>query len=426
MKKNNNYDKKFIQSPKIIEECLRNTQIIDDKKNEKRENSTKRIEKESLETNDKQNIDKSTIFKNSKKDYENLLDILNKERKQFHENKIKEKKEFESWKANEILKLKTKEKATRNPDITVLNNKLQMQKEKEKMYQLTIDSLNKEIYNQQNIIVNLNSKLKQLEDLLLIDKKGNKIKDKEKERLRVYKEDNGKCLLFMLDEIKLKEVKAIENQFSNTTFNTIEEVINKDKSNLKKEALPSDDNSLSDIDEKRSFDERSIKLKNHVPHINKLNIPMIPKKIKKEEEEKKIDFLSLNNEGSPKEKNKPTIITIPNQFKRNKLSNKNSSNQSLSRELESKPVEKTEINCCWEMKFPEKYHGLAQQNAKIIKHEKGTEGKVILIYDNDKKEIIFPNGIRKLVFDDGYNIIYLNNKDIKQVYILEFKRLILT
>ena len=32
------------------------------------------------------------------------------------------------------------------------------------------------------------------------------------------------------------------------------------------------------------------------------------------------------------------------------------------------------------------------------------------------KEIIFPSGVKKQIFPDGYQIIFFNNKDIKQIY----------
>ena len=206
----------------------------------------------------------------------------------------------------------------------------------------------------------------------------------------------------------MKEVKAIKKEYS--------KIINYDKINLGKEGLHSGENSLSDIDEKRSFDERSIKIKNHVPQINKLNIVKIPKKSLNPKMHKnvemKVNFLSLNKNDCANANNTNTLSIAPNQFKRDKSLSKYRENDTRLKEKNESEVS------CWDMKFPEKYHGLAQQNSKIIKHEKGTEGKVYLSYDNDKKEIIFPNGIRKLVFDDGYNIVYLNNKDLKQVFVI--------
>ena len=134
-----------------------------------------------LETNGKEKSNPNKI----KNDYEKLIDDLNHERKLFQEYKIKEKKDFETWKTNEILKLKSKAKPiNRDQEIIMLKTKLQQQNDKEKHYLTTIDNLKKEVYQQQNIIVNLNSKLNHYEELLNIDKLSNKQSKREKERNR--------------------------------------------------------------------------------------------------------------------------------------------------------------------------------------------------------------------------------------------------
>ena len=134
-----------------------------------------------LETNGKEKSNPNKI----KNDYEKLIDDLNHERKLFQEYKIKEKKDFETWKTNEILKLKSKAKPiNRDQEIIMLKTKLQQQNDKEKHYLTTIDNLKKEAYQQQNIIVNLNSKLNHYEELLNIDKLSNKQSKREKERNR--------------------------------------------------------------------------------------------------------------------------------------------------------------------------------------------------------------------------------------------------
>ena len=67
----------------------------------------------------------------------------------------------------------------------------------------------------------------------------------------------------------------------------------------------------------------------------------------------------------------------------------------------------------YDLVFPEKYHGL---NYNLIKTEKTEDGKTCNFYDNNKKEIIFKNGVRKEIFSDGYQVIYFNNGDIKQIF----------
>ena len=72
------------------------------------------------------------------------------------------------------------------------------------------------------------------------------------------------------------------------------------------------------------------------------------------------------------------------------------------------------------MKFLEKYHS-SDLKLNIINQEKTIDGKIINEYSNHKKEVIFNNSdssvcIKKEIFDDGYQIIYFKNKDIKQLY----------
>ena len=45
------------------------------------------------------------------------------------------------------------------------------------------------------------------------------------------------------------------------------------------------------------------------------------------------------------------------------------------------------------------------------------DGKIINIYDNNKKEIIFKSGVRKEIFMDGYQLVYFPNGDMKQKFI---------
>ena len=69
----------------------------------------------------------------------------------------------------------------------------------------------------------------------------------------------------------------------------------------------------------------------------------------------------------------------------------------------------------YDLIFPEKYHGKHNNKLKLVKQDIGKEGKITRIFENDKKEIIFPSGVRKETYPDGYNVVYFVNKDIKQV-----------
>lgn len=70
----------------------------------------------------------------------------------------------------------------------------------------------------------------------------------------------------------------------------------------------------------------------------------------------------------------------------------------------------------YDLIFLEKYHPRIDLNINVIRHENFPDGKIVKFYENDKREVIFPSGVRKEIFSDGYQIVYFNNKDIKQVY----------
>ena len=68
------------------------------------------------------------------------------------------------------------------------------------------------------------------------------------------------------------------------------------------------------------------------------------------------------------------------------------------------------------MEFLEKYHGRSAKNNRLTKQDFTDDGKVIKFFENNKKEIIFPSGVKKEIFSDGYQVTYFINKDIKQIY----------
>ena len=71
-----------------------------------------------------------------------------------------------------------------------------------------------------------------------------------------------------------------------------------------------------------------------------------------------------------------------------------------------KPLDKNE----YDFVIPEKY---IKNNYKLCKREK-IDNKEIYIYTNNKKEIKFQSGLKKVIYDDGFELIYFQNGDIKQ------------
>jgi centromere protein J len=66
--------------------------------------------------------------------------------------------------------------------------------------------------------------------------------------------------------------------------------------------------------------------------------------------------------------------------------------------------------------IPDKYK---LKNNGIIINSINTDGKIINIYENNKKEIIFQSGVRKEIFSDGYQLINFPNGDMKQKFVGE-------
>ena len=62
--------------------------------------------------------------------------------------------------------------------------------------------------------------------------------------------------------------------------------------------------------------------------------------------------------------------------------------------------------------IPQKY---LSSNYKLLK-TLNSEGKIINIYSNNKLEVIFKSGVKKEIFEDGYQIVNFTNGDLKQIF----------
>ena len=129
----------------------------------------------------------------------------------------------------------------------------------------------------------------------------------------------------------------------------------------------------------------------------------------------RINELKLNHTDEEKTKKitkcKSNININPNQNK-NKLQHQNIPKKVLKYTERNNIKEKKLSLEEFEFKIPEKYKN---QKYKLTKTLKAGD-KIIKIYNDNKKEIIFPSGVRKEIFKDGYQIIYFVNGDIKQNY----------
>ena len=151
---------------------------------------------------------------------------------------------------------------------------------------------------------------------------------------------------------------------------------------------------------KNSFN-RNNKLKNNINSIKNKNKIKIINKYKsnsatKNENriKKKIDNLKEENI-----KNDNNILDIIN------------SNNDKNKEIDKNNNKIKENE--YEFIIPEKYKN--KENYKLIKKIE-SEGKTIYIYSHNKKEIVFKSGVRKEIFNDGYQLVHFPNGDIKQNY----------
>ena len=132
----------------------------------------------------------------------------------------------------------------------------------------------------------------------------------------------------------------------------------------------------------------------------------------------KNNTISRLNRGSKELNTQKNNLLSKTNLKLNNTINNNTINKSFK---SSKP--KTQINIS---KKEQKNYKTEKNNIEIpikyrIKEYKllnslTSDGKIINIYSNNKKEIIFQSGVRKEIYEDGYQIVHFMNGDIKQNY----------
>ena len=107
-----------------------------------------------------------------------------------------------------------------------------------------------------------------------------------------------------------------------------------------------------------------------------------------------------------------------------KMENEKNTNNNDKNDIVGNKLEKNRnikyITNDYSLTFPEKYHGMTYNLEKM---EKTKDGITINYYNNNKKEMIYKNGMRKEIYGDEYQIIYFNNGDIKQIFPKEKKQI---
>lgn len=204
-----------------------------------------------------------------------------------------------------------------------------------------------------------------------------KYKENEKlrsnyDRLTIKNDENSE------DEIKINKIKEINKTGIKISSNKISEnQYFQTESN--KNNYPNNKNRTSDT--------------NPNMESNKINKPV---NLEKNDKSRR-NNTNYTNQDSYNYKNTNTNTDTYGPITQNKLSNNNDEDE-------------------YEMIFLEKYHGNHVKNVRLLKQDFTEDGKIIKLYENKRKEIIFPSGVKKETFEDGYQVTFFNNKDIKQLY----------
>ena len=350
------------------------------------------------------------------------------------------KNNFEKYKEEEINKIK--------------DEKERLLKERKELNSIKFEnqSLNISQKNDKETINHLKNYISELK--AIIQKKDNEMKLISQNNkvnnyiINTYKTINtNNCINKKSTHIKSYRNKEVPNNFneensrefiSNLSFSKINTNFLQNNFNKKSKS-----NSLININEYSKLDEKKDKTSKNDICLNKTNltkkfntsmnitnqkktIKYIENKNCTNKDKKKIN---LQNKKTKKNiylknkflKNKEEGIKLSDKFsktttnfmQRKKINKEKNihlnSDKSLAFEDEfNKPLNPIE----YDFIIPEKY---SEDNYTLIQKEK-YEDKEICLYTKNKKEIIFPSGIKKEIFDDGFQLIYFINGDIKQSY----------
>ena len=141
----------------------------------------------------------------------------------------------------------------------------------------------------------------------------------------------------------------------------------------------------------------------------------------------KIKLIQAQNELNQKDKNdRITINTLKEKLKqaRNKLERiKREKSFNTSHTISDisqikKTISKPKISI-YDMSIPKKYSQNTQDLVKSKQKEKN--GDISITYTNNTKEHIYHTGIKKVIYSDGYQVIYFQNGDVKQIYPNNYK-----
>ena len=443
---NNNNNNNNFESKDLNDSADKDiTNYICDEEEEKEKSKKDLIQKKISELNyeinkykeERNNLNKTKIY------YEKLKSKLISDIEIFN----KQKEEFKQYIINEVGKVKIKQAKykTNNKLIKNLKNENEILSRKNQENKEIIESLKNQIYQLQtkqkvlncNNYINFNNKKNTNYKFQFLDDKNNNLTPKQ----IIKKQDNNSIKKRLYrnrssfgmnktseDKIKndLKRINTFvtDKEIYSIQSSTKEDIsfeIHKANQNQKANLICQEKNNYnSKTYEAKLFQKRRAQ-KNNV-NINKNEKTIITKekynnilklinksfrKINKNNNDKsfieKTNRLKLNNIESEKKKKKITHCK----------SNSNINSEKNRFQNDSDSIKENKLSLEeYEFKIHEKYN---RQNYKLIK-TLNAEDKIINLYNNNKKEILFPSGVRKEIFEDGHQIIHFVNGDIKQNY----------
>lgn len=386
-----------------------------------------------------------------KKEYEILTNKLKSDIEEYSQKKEFEKAEFEKYKAAELKKIererKNQLKSTKNmhniqnkkerEEIEALKEQIsKLQEEmkiKEQRNKLTIDKLKKQLDEMNKKNEALQNEIKQYEEMRIKNlnskpsgnllttknttpKQNGNINLKATKSLKnlSYKNNNANN-----NPINTSNIENINNanqiRTSNDTISsyTTSNNFSKQKNNLGNNTNGFKRNSSTNLKQtsqiKQNTNNSSLLQNNKQGEqrqeikVNIKNHSHLKNKIETNCKEEKYDVDNMNEE----------IQNSNNGVKQFSPSDDNNSMVKSNRESENEENEADKFN----MIFLPQYHDTTsiEQN-KVVRQDVTEDGKIIKVYQSNKKEVFFPSGLRKEIFPDGYLVSYFNNKDIKQIY----------
>ena len=264
--------------------------------------------------------------------------------------------------------------------------------------------------NENDMILNFMNK--EIKDREIYNKKLTEYKaelsklNKEKEKLKKLKDDYDYLHNNLQKEKSVYDAQKKEEKINFDNFIAEEmKEINKEKKQLNVEQKY-----LNDLRVKYQMNNKfeNKKGKNEIEHM-KTKIVDIQKNANRKENNDKILIEKLKKQLFEANSTIEELTNLINNLQQNQ---NNGENNNLANDDINKNNMKYITNE-YDLVFPEKYHGISYN---LINTEKTKDGKTINYYDNNKKEIIFKNGVKKEIYNDEYQIIYFNNGDIKQIY----------